>query len=89
MGDCVSAIFAGEEKDSELPIIEAVQAASISNVMMSVLNFKFIKRWGVNFKEIQAGIGVALGRALVIKAGFSGSGINDLIYMVDVVNRGI
>ncbi|MGG2110254.1 hypothetical protein ABFY60_07000 [Lysinibacillus pakistanensis] len=56
---------------------------------MSVLNFKFIKRWGVNFKDIQAGIGVALGRALVIKAGFSGSGINDLIYMVDVVNRGI
>jgi len=57
--------------------------------MMSVLNFKFIKRWGANFKEIQAGIGVALGIALVIKAGFSGSGINDLIYMGDVVNRGI
>lgn len=36
---------------------------------------------------IQAGIGVALGRALVIKAGFSGSGINELIYMGDVVNR--
>ncbi len=30
---------------------------------------------------------MALGRALVIKAGFSGSGINDLIYMGDVVNR--
>lgn len=87
VGDCVSAIFAGEEEDSESPIIEAVQAASISNAMMSVLNVKFAKKWGADFKEIQAGIGVALGRALVIKAGFSGSGINDLIYMGDVVNR--
>lgn len=86
VGDCVSAIFAGEE-ESELPIIEAVQAASMSNAMMSVLNVKFQKKWGEDFKEIQAGIGVALGRALVIKAGFSGSGINDLIYMGDVVNR--
>lgn len=87
VGDCVSAMFAGEEEESESPVIEALQAASMSNGMMKILNVKFRKKWGSDFKEIQAGIGVALGRALVIKAGFSGSGINDLIYMGDVVNR--
>ncbi|MEX3625355.1 adenylate/guanylate cyclase domain-containing protein [Viridibacillus arvi] len=87
VGDCVSAIFAGEDEEAESPVIEALQAASMSNAIMSVLNIKFQKKWGEDFKEIQAGIGIALGRALVIKAGFSGSGINDLIYMGDVVNR--
>ncbi|MCM3444744.1 adenylate/guanylate cyclase domain-containing protein [Metabacillus halosaccharovorans] len=87
VGDCVSAMFAGETEESESPAIEALQAASMSNGMMQVLNVKYKKKWGSNFQEIKAGIGVALGRALVIKAGFSGSGINDLIYMGDVVNR--
>jgi class 3 adenylate cyclase len=80
-------VFSGEEEESEFPVIEAVQAASMSNGMMAVLNVKYQKKWGKDFKEIKAGIGVALGRALVIKAGFSGSGIKDLIYMGDVVNR--
>jgi class 3 adenylate cyclase len=80
-------MFADEEEDNESPVIEAMQAASMSNGMMEVLNVKYKKKWGKDFKEINAGIGVALGRALVIKAGFSGSGIKDLIYMGDVVNR--
>ncbi|MFP3727478.1 adenylate/guanylate cyclase domain-containing protein [Priestia filamentosa] len=87
VGDCVSAIFAGEKENSKRPVIEALQAATASNGIMSVLNVKFKRKWGRDFKEIKAGIGIALGRALVIKAGFSGSGINDLIYMGDVVNR--
>jgi class 3 adenylate cyclase len=87
VGDCVSAMFAGETEESESPVIEALQAASMSNGMMKVLNVKYKKKWGSDFQEVKAGIGVALGRALVIKAGFSGSGINDLIYMGDVVNR--
>ncbi|WP_175987080.1 adenylate/guanylate cyclase domain-containing protein [Bacillus sp. Marseille-Q1617] len=87
IGDCVSAMFAGEEEGSESPVIEAMQAASMSNGMMEIFNLKYQKKWGKDFKEIKAGIGVALGRALVIKAGFSGSGIKDLIYMGDVVNR--
>ncbi|MCM3790803.1 hypothetical protein M3221_20875 [Domibacillus indicus] len=85
VGDCVSAMFAGEGENT--PVIEALQAASMSNGMMKILNVKYKKKWGSNFKELQAGIGVALGRALVIKAGFNGSGIKDLIYMGDVVNR--
>jgi class 3 adenylate cyclase len=36
---------------------------------------------------IRSGIGMSYGRALMIKAGFNGSGINDVVYMGDVVNR--
>ncbi len=86
VGDCVSAMFAGKGEGSEKPVIEALQASSMCNGMMKVLNVKFKKKWE-DFQELKAGIGVALGRALVIKAGFSGSAINDLIYMGDVVNR--
>jgi len=86
VGDCVSAIFSGKTGTSEAPVIEALLAASMSNGMMKVLNVKYQKKWE-NFKEIKAGIGVAYGRALVIKAGLDGSGVKDLIYMGDVVNR--
>lgn len=86
VGDCVSAMFSGKTETSNKPVIEALQAASMSNAMMSVLNVKFKKKYD-DLKDIKAGIGVALGRALVIKAGFSGSGINDLVYMGDVVNK--
>jgi len=86
IGDCVSAMFAGDQGD-EKPAIEALQAASMCNGMMKVLNVHFKKKWTEKFDEVKAGIGVALGRALVIKAGHSGTGISDLIYMGDVVNR--
>lgn len=86
VGDCVSAMFSGKTETSKKPVIEALESASMCNAMMSVLNVKFSKRWS-DFSPLKAGIGVALGRALVIKAGFSGSGIKDLVYMGDVVNR--
>lgn len=35
---------------------------------------------------LRVGIGLADGRALMIKAGFSGSGIHDVVYMGQVVN---
>ena len=86
IGDCVSAMFAGDQ-GKEKPVIEALEAVSMCNGMMRVLNVHFKKKWGAEFQEIEAGIGVALGRALVIKAGHSGTGISDLIYMGDVVNK--
>jgi len=85
VGDCVSAMFAGDD-GLQKPVIEALQASSMCNGMMKVLNVHFKKKWGTEFKEVKAGIGVALGRALVIKAGHSGTGINELVYMGDVVN---
>jgi len=36
---------------------------------------------------IRAGIGVEYGRVLMIKAGYRGSNINDVVWMGDAVNR--
>lgn len=51
---------------------------------MKVLNYK-LKKAGYD-TPIKAGTGASWGRALMIKAGLSGSGINDVVYMGDVVN---
>lgn len=86
VGDCVSAIFAGKPLfNRDTPVIEALKASAKCNSMMTVLNKKFKQKYS-DFEPLQAGIGIAYGRALVVKAGFDGSGINDLIYMGDVVN---
>jgi class 3 adenylate cyclase len=54
------------------------------NSMVAALNCKMKKR---GFEPIRVGIGASWGRALMIKAGFAGSGINDVVYMGDVVNE--
>ncbi|MQY26093.1 adenylate/guanylate cyclase domain-containing protein [Nocardia aurantia] len=65
--------------------IDAVFAeAARANSMVKMLNYQ-LKKHG--YDEIQVGIGLSWGRALVIKAGLSGSGINDIVYMGDVVNE--
>ncbi|MGE2690345.1 adenylate/guanylate cyclase domain-containing protein [Mycolicibacterium pulveris] len=55
------------------------------NTLMKVLNYKLDK---AGYEEpVKAGVGMDYGRALMIKAGFKGSGINDVVYMGDVVNH--
>ena len=51
--------------------------------MINTLNDKLKKR---GYHIIEVGIGVDYGRALLVKAGYSGSGLNDVIWMGDVVN---
>ena len=51
--------------------------------MIQILNYKLRKK---GYSEISVGIGIDDGRALMVKAGYSGSGINDAIWMGDVVN---
>lgn len=52
--------------------------------MLKMLNYQLDKH---GYETISVGIGLSYGRALVIKAGYSGSGINDVVYMGDVVNQ--
>ena len=52
---------------------------------MKTLNYKLIKAGYP--QPISVGIGMAYGRALMIKAGHNGSGIADVVYMGDVVNQ--
>ena len=51
--------------------------------MIEILNYKLRKK---KYSQISVGIGIDYGRALMVKAGYSGSGINDVIWMGDVVN---
>lgn len=81
IGDAVLAIYDTPDKTD---IGEAFSVAFRLNSMVKALNCKLRKR---DISTIQVGIGIAYGRALMIKAGFKGSGINEVIWMGDVVNR--
>lgn len=81
VGDCVWAVYNTPIK----PNIDAVfSVASKANTLLGLLNYRYGKK-GID--PLKIGIGIDYGRVLMIKAGFSGSGINDVIYMGDVVNR--
>lgn len=79
-GDCVWAVFNTPYKSD----IDSVFATSgqVSSIV-DTMNYRFQKK-GIN--PINIGIGIDYGRALMIKAGYSGSSINDVVWMGDVVN---
>lgn len=80
-GDCVSGIF---EARYQYQIGDLLEAAAQLNSLIPILNWKYAKYGIVN---VTAGIGVAYGRALMVKAGYSGSAINEVVWMGDVVNE--
>ncbi|WP_181696381.1 adenylate/guanylate cyclase domain-containing protein [Nocardia sp. GTS18] len=81
VGDCVWAVY-NTPFTSHIDDVFAI--ASQTNTLKKLLNHHF-KNKGID--PISIGIGADWGRALMIKAGYSGSGINEVIYMGDVVNR--
>ncbi len=82
VGDCVWAVY----NTPNMRDIDGVfSLAYTANTLKHLLNHK-LKKHGYD-TTLKLGIGLDYGRALMIKAGFAGSGINDVIYMGDVVNR--
>jgi len=82
VGDCVWATYRTPTK----PCIDDVfSIAFTANTLVKLLNKK-LDQAGYG-SPISVGIGIEYGRALMIKAGYSGSGISDVVYMGDVVNR--
>lgn len=81
VGDCVSGIFdTPYESDINGVFATAFTVASL----IDILNYKL----RVNkIREITVGIGAAYGRALMVKAGYQGSGINEVVWMGNVVNE--
>ncbi len=79
-GDCVWGIFDSQYK-SQIDSIFST-AAELSS-LIDTLNCKY-KKYGI--KPISVGIGIEFGRVLMIKAGYSGSGLNDVVWMGEVVN---
>lgn len=81
VGDCVWAVYNTPYKPD---IDDAFSTAARANTLLKLLNHHYDKK---GITSIKIGIGVDYGRVLMIKAGFSGSGIDDVVYMGDVVNR--
>jgi class 3 adenylate cyclase len=80
VGDSVSGIFEAKYKNQTLDIF---QASYTIHSLIKTLNYKLNKK-GID--EIKIGIGIAKGRALMVQAGYKGSGIKDVVWMGDVVN---
>ncbi len=80
VGDCVWAVYNTPFKSD---VTDVFGVACRANTLLKLLNHHYAKK---DIAPLKIGIGVDDGRALMIKAGFSGSGINDVIYMGDVVN---
>lgn len=81
VGDCVWAVY---DTPNKTDIDDVFSVAAKANTLIALLNARYEKR-GID--PLKIGIGIDWGRALMIKAGYSGSGISDVIYMGDVVNR--
>ncbi len=81
VGDCVWAVYNTKVK---FDIDSVFTRACYANSVIGILNAE-LRRHGMT--ELEVGIGMEEGRALVVKAGYEGSGMNDVIYMGDVVNK--
>ena len=74
-GDCVYCIYsASYQKD----LVEIFRHAYRINTFINMLNKLLIK---YNYSSIKAGIGLGCSQDLIIKAGQSGSGINDKVWI--------
>ncbi len=82
VGDCVWGLYNTPKK---VDIDSVFSIAAKGNSLIKVLNYK-LKKAGYDKQLIRVGIGLSYGRALMVKAGLSGSGISDVVYMGDVVN---
>lgn len=79
-GDCVWGVFETPKKSD---VDDVISVAAQLNSMIKILNYKLQKK---EYDTISVGIGIDYGRALMVKAGYSGSGINEIVWMGDVVN---
>lgn len=80
-GDCVSGFF---DTSAGIGVREAFNAACALNALIQHVNYRFEQK---PYAPLRCGIGVAHGRALMIKSGYSGSGINEVVWMGDVANE--
>ena len=80
-GDCVWCVCETKYK-ADIDGVFSLAAKACS--LVDILNYKLKKK---KYQTYQVGVGIDYGRALMIKAGNDGSGINDVVWMGDVVNQ--
>ncbi|MGF1909205.1 adenylate/guanylate cyclase domain-containing protein [Vibrio kasasachensis] len=80
-GDCVWGIFDTPNKsDIDKVFNIACEVASL----IDVLNIKLRKK---KYSELTVGIGAAWGSSLLIKSGYKGSGINEVVWLGNLVSE--
>lgn len=72
------------ETPKKVDVDEVFELAGRAASLIDILNFKLKKKW---FEEISIWIWIDYWRVLMIKAWFSWSGINDIVWMWEVVNK--
>lgn len=82
VGDCVSGVFNTSNRQEDLSAIFMMVGGG--NTLIKMLN-RSLKNH--NLPEIEVGIGIDYGESLVVKAGYKGSGLDELVWMGDVVNN--
>lgn len=82
VGDCVSGVFDTANPQQDLGEI-FVMIARINSIIQ-ILNKELIKN---DLPQIKVGIGADFGKTLVIKAGYQGSELDDLVWIGRVVNQ--
>lgn len=81
VGDCVWATY---NTPYTSDIDDVFTTVCRANTLRRLLNTHLGKR---EYDPLKFGIGVEWGRVLMVKAGYDGSGLSDVVYMGDVVNR--
>lgn len=79
-GDCVWGVFDTPYKED---IDELFSVAAQVSSLVDIINWRFEKK---GYDAISVGIGLDYGRALMLKAGYKGSSINNVVWMGEVVN---
>lgn len=80
-GDCVGAVF---HAPLDADVDSVFMRAGELNSVLAHLNWRLSQH---GYSALKCGIGMSTGRALMIQAGYKGSGINDVVWMGEVVNE--
>lgn len=80
-GDCVWGVFdASYKKDLD----ELIEVAARASSLIDMLNLKLSKK---SYPNISVGIGLSYGSSLYIKAGHKGSGINEVVWVGELIGE--
>lgn len=80
-GDCVWGIF---DTPYKTDIDAALNIAAKASSLVDILNIKYKKK---GYSTITVGIGLSYGSSLYIKAGYKGSGINEVVWLGKLVGE--
>ncbi|MEZ8467700.1 adenylate/guanylate cyclase domain-containing protein [Vibrio splendidus] len=80
-GDCVWGIF---DTPYTGDIDDLFRIGAKVSSLIDVLNIKYKKR---GYSELTVGIGISYGRSLMVKSGYKGSGINEVVWLGSLVSE--